>query len=550
MVKPIITSFETLAPLIIQQYERYLPTAFDDSLTMLEKVNKIIEYLNQIGLVSNTLITQWNDVIEWVMGEGLTEGINKKLDEMLTSGELENLISHREVNVLYLGAKGDYNPLTGIGTDNLTAFNNAVNALPAEGGKIFIPDGDYLISDSWEIQKNNVTIELSSNAIVRSITPTTYGELIGFRGVGSGLVPTLKNGRVIGGGTLIAPAPLDNAIGFVRVDGCFVNGVTVSCGHKGVTTQEYNKNITIKNVRVLKADTAGIALETGVENAIVKDILIDDCGKGVMITGGAERAKNVLIESVIVSKSTSDGIQVSQADDINIKGNILKNIGLRGITVDNSKGFNISGNVLRSVKRQGINIAIASESFNIEGNVLNTVGTESNNTFNAIEIYQSSVPCNVANNTLLGSNHKWSVNIGESPTIQAVFKGNNFSKGLSDEDYTYQGWKPVTVNDVFGGKHFILDNGGQKTLYGTTPPLTGFYATGDKVFNTAPTITKNIVMWVCRVAGNPATWCAVGTGHGTTAQRPTGMGTTEIGYCYYDTDLRKVISWDGFNWVV
>lgn len=41
-------SFRLLGEWVNQKYERYLPSAFDDSLSMLEKINKLIEFLNEV----------------------------------------------------------------------------------------------------------------------------------------------------------------------------------------------------------------------------------------------------------------------------------------------------------------------------------------------------------------------------------------------------------------------------------------------------------------------------------------------------------------------
>ena len=43
-MKPSMRTFERFAKITLQRYERYLPTAFDESLTLLEKMNKLIEY--------------------------------------------------------------------------------------------------------------------------------------------------------------------------------------------------------------------------------------------------------------------------------------------------------------------------------------------------------------------------------------------------------------------------------------------------------------------------------------------------------------------------
>jgi peptidoglycan/xylan/chitin deacetylase (PgdA/CDA1 family) len=93
MTKPVISNFNAIAPLFIQQYERYLPTAFDESMTLLQKVNKIIQYCNEIGATTNDVITQWNDVMTWVMDEGLTESTKTALDGLVSNGTLDKIIN-------------------------------------------------------------------------------------------------------------------------------------------------------------------------------------------------------------------------------------------------------------------------------------------------------------------------------------------------------------------------------------------------------------------------------------------------------------------------
>jgi hypothetical protein len=91
--KPQLILFNTIAPLIVQEYERYLPTAFDDSMTLLEKMNKVIAYLNEVGRLSTEVVTKWNEVIEWVTNDGLSEVVLARLDEWLADGTLQDLIN-------------------------------------------------------------------------------------------------------------------------------------------------------------------------------------------------------------------------------------------------------------------------------------------------------------------------------------------------------------------------------------------------------------------------------------------------------------------------
>ena len=83
-----------------QEYERYLPTAFDESLTMLEKINKLNEVINMIIKLANDLnmsyielIENWEKVREYMLGEGLKKEVVKVLELMYEDGRLAEIIN-------------------------------------------------------------------------------------------------------------------------------------------------------------------------------------------------------------------------------------------------------------------------------------------------------------------------------------------------------------------------------------------------------------------------------------------------------------------------
>src|SRR5690606_32002681 len=101
----------------IHKYKRYLPTAFDESLSLLEKVNKIIEFLNTVINVTNdntlefdkleretndkiqNLVNQFTDLRDWLEGEGLEENTSNVLDEWFQNGKLETIINENVFNM-------------------------------------------------------------------------------------------------------------------------------------------------------------------------------------------------------------------------------------------------------------------------------------------------------------------------------------------------------------------------------------------------------------------------------------------------------------------
>lgn len=143
MTKPIFSPFSPLTTINVQPYERYLPAAFDDSLSMLEKINKVREYANQIGLTTNQLIEQWNELSAWVLGDGLSDEIANKMQEWLDDGTIGRIIN----SDMYVG----YN----INTTQPSYFTslNFPNSNPAFGP---IMQGFYITKDARNIYSNYI----------------------------------------------------------------------------------------------------------------------------------------------------------------------------------------------------------------------------------------------------------------------------------------------------------------------------------------------------------------------------------------------------------
>lgn len=59
-----MVTINTLGMLSTQKYERYLPTAFDESLTLLEKLNKVIKSYNDLSVTFNNTLSLMADIKE------------------------------------------------------------------------------------------------------------------------------------------------------------------------------------------------------------------------------------------------------------------------------------------------------------------------------------------------------------------------------------------------------------------------------------------------------------------------------------------------------
>jgi|SRR5699024_5678713 len=93
MYKPNILVHQQLPPNNLQKRERYLPTAFDDSLSIIEKINKVIHYLNDYAQLTEEMLVKWNEVYHWLMNEGLDTSIGDRLREWLEDGTFNDIIN-------------------------------------------------------------------------------------------------------------------------------------------------------------------------------------------------------------------------------------------------------------------------------------------------------------------------------------------------------------------------------------------------------------------------------------------------------------------------
>lgn len=69
----------------------YLPTAMDETLSLLQKVNMLIQYCNEIGNLTNDMIDKWNDIVKWIKGN-LSDKVEEILREWLEDGTIEELL--------------------------------------------------------------------------------------------------------------------------------------------------------------------------------------------------------------------------------------------------------------------------------------------------------------------------------------------------------------------------------------------------------------------------------------------------------------------------
>lgn len=135
----------------VQPYDRYLPNAFNETLSLLEKVNKIVHHMNESNQLSNELIEKWNELVEWVNGEEFLQSVDQKINEMLNDGTLIDKINEE----LLVDIRKDLTNLSTVISKNKSDIEFSVNQV-----------NEDVSSNTQRIE----TVETKTNTHVTDIT--------------------------------------------------------------------------------------------------------------------------------------------------------------------------------------------------------------------------------------------------------------------------------------------------------------------------------------------------------------------------------------------
>jgi parallel beta-helix repeat protein len=290
------------------------------------------------------------------------------------------------IDVREHGARGD-----GV-RDDTASFQDAVDALPKEGGTVYVPAGAYLI-DPLRSVKLRSRMHLSMDQGARLVTkpnaaPRAYvllaqeleeveisgGRIIGDRNSHLGTTGEWGHGIRVRGCSAVT-------IRDIRISDCW--GDAISAGGimpKGqpsrpgrdllvanvVCTGNRRQGLTIgsyRGVRVRDSEfsgtggtppAAGIDIEPDTD--VARDVVIENClvrdnrGPGIQLY---KRAAEVTIRKCTIERNRGDGVLALAAVDCVFAENIIRNNKLAGISIRGaSRNVRISGNRL-SANLQG-----------------------------------------------------------------------------------------------------------------------------------------------------------------------------------------------------
>ena len=137
-----IPSLNGLEPLPFHwghRYFDYLPTSFDDSLSFTEQIAQLMEYLNKMHRLSDELVSQWEEVKEWIMNDGVTDAVEKIMQQWVKDGTIAKLISANVLTSIWSAIKA---LASGSPKGTFPNYNALVTAYPNGD------DGIYITTDT------------------------------------------------------------------------------------------------------------------------------------------------------------------------------------------------------------------------------------------------------------------------------------------------------------------------------------------------------------------------------------------------------------------
>jgi polygalacturonase len=310
------------------------------------------------------------------------------------------------VNVRTWGAAGDG------ARDDTTSFQSAIDALPAAGGTVHVPAGDYVIDPTRNVRlRSNMHLELADGAILRakrnnqerayvlmvykvSNVEISGGRIIGDRDTHLGTTGEWGHGIMVRGSTGVTIRDLHVSKCWgdgISIGGAMVtNAPTIPCNDvviaNIVSTGNRRQGMTIgcaTNVKVYDSEfsaTRGIAPECGIDvepdandARITSTVHIENClirgnaGNGLLLY---KRVKGVTVKRCTIEHNGGHGILTIGPEGGYIALNTIRHNHLVGLMLGaNTYNYQVSGNIFRNnnARLHGVNTTVVNPLVSMTG---------------------------------------------------------------------------------------------------------------------------------------------------------------------------------------
>lgn len=265
------------------------------------------------------------------------------------------------VNILDFGAQPE-----NVNFDSAPAFNKAIQALPSVGGTIFIPNGNYFLKSTVNIDRSYVHVMGLNHGLRSGIDPVDGSTQAG----GGGAKVTVQNP--------ITAFKLENTHNSNRLSGITFSGfdlrgdTNAGVGIDGVsnTDRVVIDNMTINNVGI------GVRLHAA-DAPRITNSWIAETQSSILLTGASQQAE--IKNNSLGAQPKGTTIYMENPDRFNISGNNIYPDGASAIRILNPVHGSIVGNTISAYYNGMIEFLPNSDGVFGNGNVIsgNVIALES-----------------------------------------------------------------------------------------------------------------------------------------------------------------------------
>lgn len=117
-------NFPHFHPLNFRDYRNYLPTAYDDSLSMQESLLQVLNFCNEIGLLNQNMSDNWNMLLGWIKTNGIDDAVSAQLNAWVVDGTFEKILDKTSLDTI---RKDLENKITAYMAQNSQDISNKFN---------------------------------------------------------------------------------------------------------------------------------------------------------------------------------------------------------------------------------------------------------------------------------------------------------------------------------------------------------------------------------------------------------------------------------------
>jgi parallel beta-helix repeat protein len=278
-------------------------------------------------------------------------------------------------------------------------INQAIDSLPASGGKVILLEGTYKCN-AQVLMLSNVTIEGQGPSTVLQSSNTTWTGLIENKD------RTAKTNMVFSNLSIDGQTN-QNRIG-IRLNGCtnvIIKSVSIrNVAYEGILLLDSCDGVTISGCSITGPSTmdSAITLENVATNIVISNNTIDGPYDGINLKGtvGSVSTGIVVANNSIRNIVNYGGISVTRATSCVFTGNTITGCNY-GIYADYLTHSSFTSNNIFSNSRDGIRLSNSSDNNVISDNALTGNGALTNNTYSHIWVYNGDYNT-ITNNCIRG----------------------------------------------------------------------------------------------------------------------------------------------------